>query len=384
MTSRRTSSVRRAGNSWIERDESRLGAQDDADACRRLRQGASLRRLAPACRAGSADAKQCGARHAQPGPASTFVRSRSSQCGSSIQERRRSSTTHRSAPAASRRSTNRTVDFGACDAPMTPRPAHRTAGLRPDVRGRSPRRPCSTTCAASRTISTSAAPYRRHLPRQDLEVERPADQEAQPGRQPARPRRSRPCTAATARGTTFNFTDFLSASSKTFGERIGHNTAVDWPKGVGGRAARGVSAILTRTAGAIGYADIAYALTNKLQFADDPERVGQVRAPGHPRHQGGRPGRQEASTRATSCSIVEPAEGEEVRAAPIRSAPTRTRSCRPSRKKAAELKSFVTWAMTCGQAYGGKLLFFPIPTYVVARDKDDPQEGLTAYLVRRR
>ena len=37
--------------------------------------------------------------------------------------------------------------------------------------------------------------------------------------------------------------------------------------------------------------------------------------------------------------------------------------------KGAALKAFVNWAITGGQAYGGKLLFVTLPTYVVARDK---------------
>jgi hypothetical protein len=37
--------------------------------------------------------------------------------------------------------------------------------------------------------------------------------------------------------------------------------------------------------------------------------------------------------------------------------------------KAAQLKSFVTWAVTAGQQYGPKLIFQPVPAYVVNRAK---------------
>ena len=91
---------------------------------------------------------------------------------------------------------------------------------------------------------------------------------------------SRPSTAADGSGTTFNFTDFLSASSQTCANQIGHNTAVDWPSGVGARGSSGVSRRrLTRTPGAIGYADIAYALANKLQFAAVQNSRASTRCP---------------------------------------------------------------------------------------------------------
>ena len=37
--------------------------------------------------------------------------------------------------------------------------------------------------------------------------------------------------------------------------------------------------------------------------------------------------------------------------------------------KAAQLKSFVTWAVTTGQGFGPRLIFQPVPTYVVTRVK---------------
>jgi len=65
-------------------------------------------------------------------------------------------------------------------------------------------------------------------------------------------------------GTTFIFTDYLSKMSAEWKDKVGENTSVDWPTGLGGKGNEGVSAIAARTTGAIGYVEYAYALQNKL------------------------------------------------------------------------------------------------------------------------
>ena len=168
-------------------------------------------------------------------------------------------------------------------------------------------------------------------------------------------------------GTTYNVTDFLSATNKTFGNQIGHNTAVDWPKGVGARGSSGVSGVLTRTPGAIGYADIAYALANKLQFAAVQNASGKFALPGLR----GIAAAAQADKKFDSrnfLSIVNPPKGAKyTQAYPIC---TYTYVLVPAQSsKSADLKAFITWAITDGQALGKKLIFQPVPAYVVAHDK---------------
>src|SRR5579859_407054 len=67
-------------------------------------------------------------------------------------------------------------------------------------------------------------------------------------------------------GTTYNFTYYLSAVNAEWKDKVGSNTAVDWPAGVGGKGNEGVSALVQQTAGSIGYVEIAYALQNKLTY----------------------------------------------------------------------------------------------------------------------
>lgn len=69
-------------------------------------------------------------------------------------------------------------------------------------------------------------------------------------------------------GTTFNFTTYLGAVNADWEAKVGANTAVEWPAGVGGKGNEGVSALVQQTAGSIGYVEIAYALQNKLTYTD--------------------------------------------------------------------------------------------------------------------
>jgi phosphate transport system substrate-binding protein len=68
-------------------------------------------------------------------------------------------------------------------------------------------------------------------------------------------------------GTTFQFTDYLSKVSADWKSKIGTNTAVQWPVGIGGKGNEGVSASVKQVANAIGYVEYAYAKQNKLSHA---------------------------------------------------------------------------------------------------------------------
>ncbi len=67
-------------------------------------------------------------------------------------------------------------------------------------------------------------------------------------------------------GTNFIFTHYLSSVDPEFASKIGANTSVEFPSGIGGKGNEGVAAISARTEGAIGYVEYAYALQNKLNY----------------------------------------------------------------------------------------------------------------------
>lgn len=68
-------------------------------------------------------------------------------------------------------------------------------------------------------------------------------------------------------GTTFIFTSYLCTQSPSFKENVGSATAVEWPGGAGGKGSEGVTQVVQTTPGAIGYIELAYALQSKVPFA---------------------------------------------------------------------------------------------------------------------
>src|SRR5437899_4933736 len=80
-------------------------------------------------------------------------------------------------------------------------------------------------------------------------------------------------------GTTFIFTDYLSKISPEWKEKVGNNTSVNWPTGIGGKGNEGVSGQVKQTPGAIGYVELIYAIQNKMPYADIKNAAGQVVKP---------------------------------------------------------------------------------------------------------
>ncbi|MGH9705782.1 MAG: phosphate ABC transporter substrate-binding protein PstS, partial [Candidatus Acidiferrales bacterium] len=67
-------------------------------------------------------------------------------------------------------------------------------------------------------------------------------------------------------GTTFVWTDYLSKVSPEWKERVGSNTSVNWPVGMGGKGNEGVSGLVEQTPNAIGYVELIYALQNHMGY----------------------------------------------------------------------------------------------------------------------
>jgi phosphate transport system substrate-binding protein len=80
-------------------------------------------------------------------------------------------------------------------------------------------------------------------------------------------------------GTSFLFTSYLSQVSSEWSDKVGANTAVEWPVGIGGKGNEGVANFTGQTPGAIGYVEYAYALQNKLAFTKMMSRDGKIISP---------------------------------------------------------------------------------------------------------
>ena len=80
-------------------------------------------------------------------------------------------------------------------------------------------------------------------------------------------------------GTTFNFTNYLSKVSADWKSKVGVNTSVEWPVGIGAKGNEGVANNVGNTKGSIGYVEYAYAKQNKLTFTKMVNKDGKTVAP---------------------------------------------------------------------------------------------------------
>ena len=80
-------------------------------------------------------------------------------------------------------------------------------------------------------------------------------------------------------GTTFLFTDYLSKMSADWKSKVGANTAVEWPVGLGAKGNEGVANNVTQTKGSIGYVEYAYAKQNKMTSLNMMNKDGKAVAP---------------------------------------------------------------------------------------------------------
>jgi phosphate transport system substrate-binding protein len=257
--------------------------------------------------------------------------------------------------------TNRTVDFGASDAPLTP---DQFAA-------------CKGCVQIPWALSATSVPYRLDGGPNRIRLSGPVLANIflgkiktwdAPAIKALNKGKSIPNTAITiihrsdGSGTTYNFTDYLSKVSKEWKSKVGRGTAVDWPTGVGGRGSSGVSAALTQTNGGISYVDVAFSLSNHFKFASVKNRAGVFALPGLAGIKAAAATINRVAPDNGGISIVDPSKKQRL-AYPIC---TFTYIIIPKQtSKAADLKKFVNWALTKGQADGPKLLFQPIPKVVL-------------------
>jgi phosphate transport system substrate-binding protein len=80
-------------------------------------------------------------------------------------------------------------------------------------------------------------------------------------------------------GTTYNFAYYLADVSPDWKSKVGVNTALQWPAGIGAKGNEGVANNVANTKGSIGYVEYAYAKQNKLTYAKMLNKAGKVVSP---------------------------------------------------------------------------------------------------------
>jgi phosphate transport system substrate-binding protein len=76
-------------------------------------------------------------------------------------------------------------------------------------------------------------------------------------------------------GTTYIWTDYISKVSDDWKSKVGTNTSVNWPVGLGGKGNEGIAGLLKQTPDSIGYVELIYAIQNNLPYGSVKNAAGE-------------------------------------------------------------------------------------------------------------
>jgi phosphate transport system substrate-binding protein len=166
-----------------------------------------------------------------------------------------------------------------------------------------------------------------------------------------------------ASGTTFIFTDYLSKVSPEWKSKVGVNTSVNWPTGVGGKGSEGVTGVVTQSPGSISYVELVYALQNKISYGSVQNAAGEFLKASVPSVTAAAAAAAPTMPADFRVSITNaPGKG----AYPISSFTWLLLYENPKNKAQAKaMNDFVKWAITDGQKYGADLGYATLPANVV-------------------
>ena len=162
-------------------------------------------------------------------------------------------------------------------------------------------------------------------------------------------------------GTTFNWTDYLSTVSKEWADGPGKGAAVKWPAptSVGGKGNEGVAANVSRTKGALGYVEYAYAKRNKIPAMALQNKDGNYVMPDDETFAAAAAGADWFSVPGMGLSIV---NQPGAKAYPVTTASFILMYKEPANKaESAEVLKFFDWAFKNGKGMATDLDYVPLP-----------------------
>ncbi|HJZ75073.1 MAG TPA: phosphate ABC transporter substrate-binding protein PstS [Vicinamibacterales bacterium] len=164
-------------------------------------------------------------------------------------------------------------------------------------------------------------------------------------------------------GTTYIWVDFLSKTSPEFLKKVGVNTSVNWPTGVGGKGNEGVSGLVRQTPGSLGYVELIYALQNKISYGSVQNMSGEFVKASVPAVTAAA---NEAAAKMPPDFRVSITNAPGKGVYPISSFTWLLLYENPKDKAQAKaMVDFMKWALTDGQKYCGDLGYAPLPESVV-------------------
>jgi phosphate transport system substrate-binding protein len=175
-----------------------------------------------------------------------------------------------------------------------------------------------------------------------------------------------PVHRADGSGTSFIFTDYLSSVNPAWADSVGKGASVKWPAGIGlaAKGSEGVAGQVKQLPGGIGYAELAYADQNKIPFADMKNSSGNFISPAP----------DSVSAALATAKIPDDFRFSMVNAPGEKAYPISGASWvliyqkQKGADHGAKLVSFLKWAVTEGQKISPSLDYAPLPDEVQQRE----------------
>lgn len=161
-------------------------------------------------------------------------------------------------------------------------------------------------------------------------------------------------------GTTYVFSDYLSKVSADWNTKPGKGKALDWPVGIGAKGNEGVGGMVKQTPGSIGYVELAYVMQNKMASAEVKNKSGVF---------------IEASIKSISAAATialpedlrvsltntEAKDGYPISSFTYVLVYTNQAYDNRTDSKAKETVSLINWMITTGQKFATPLIYAPLP-----------------------
>ena len=169
-------------------------------------------------------------------------------------------------------------------------------------------------------------------------------------------------------GTTYVWVDYLSKISPEWKSKVGVNTSVNWPVGLGGKGNEGVSGLIQQTPNSIGYIELIYAVQNKMRYGKVRNSAGSFVKAGLASVTAAAAGAAKEMPADFRVSITNPS-GKDVY--PVSSftwllIPSKIQD--EAKKKA--IKDFLQWMLKDGQDMVEALSYGRLPAEVIAMEQN--------------
>jgi phosphate transport system substrate-binding protein len=165
-------------------------------------------------------------------------------------------------------------------------------------------------------------------------------------------------------GTSAIFTDYLSKVSPDWKSKVGQGPAVSWPAGLGGKGNEGVSGLVKQTPGSIGYVELIYAENNKLPYATLKNKAGQFVVPSAKTVSAAAAGESSKMPADFRTSITDAAGKDSY---PISGFTYLLVYKNMPGEKGQKIVKFLKWALADGQKIAEPMFYAPLPKALVKK-----------------